>query len=369
MRRLLALAAVGGVAFGASACTTWSAPATVNGSAITRATLDAQLTALASSPQAACVFAAELDPAASSTVGAGEGTVPTSVVASELDDLVLQRLLAQDLAAHHRPVTDAAVAAARQDLAADVDNTLAADEQSGAVPPACAGLTANPVGALPPAFGDQVSRFLALQEQFRALVGHVDISTAGIAAYYAQHTADFREACLDLVVADTQAAAASIDGAIAAGESFASAATGTGADTQITPPGGQVACQLPQVITSTFGSADASQIYAAAAGQLLAPLAWTDPTTGSSYWLVVRVASLPQAPLSQVASDIRQQLLSGTSQAASEALTSLVRHAQVSVDPRYGSWHGQAGLVAPTPPPAADVLNPAADQGLGSGSA
>jgi hypothetical protein len=366
VRRLLVLAAVAAVAIGTSACTAWPAPATVNGQAISRSTLDAQLHALETSPQAACVFAAEIDPAAGSVQGAGQGTVSSSVAASELDDLVLEQLLAQNLAAHHQVLTAADVQAAREDLAGDVDNTLLADEQSGAVPPACADLTSNPVGNLPAAFGRQISRFLALQEQFRARVGRVDISAAGIASYYAQHLADFKEACLDLVVADSQAAASAIDGAIAGGESFAAASVGTGADTQITPPGGQVACQLPSVLTSTFGASDTAQIYAASPGQLLAPLAWTDPSTGGSYWLAVKVTSLPEAPLADVASDIRQQLLSGTDSAATAALTALVQRAVVTVDPRYGSWHGKVGLLPPTAPPAATVLNPAANQASGS---
>ncbi len=362
MRRLLALAAVAAVAVGAAACTTWSPPATVNGVAISRSELDAQLSAITSSPQAACVFSAEFDPQASSLTGAAVGTVPTSVVAAELDNLVLEQLLRADLARHHLTVTTSEVAAARQDLANDVDNTLVGDEQSGAVPSSCANLTVNPVSDLPPAYGRDVSRFLALQEQYRAMVGHVDISSAGVAAYYAQHQSDFKEACLDLVVADSQAAASAIDGAIAAGESFASAASGTGADTQITPPGGQVACQLPSVITSTFGPTDSSAIYAASPGQLLAPLAWTDPSTGGAYWLVVRVTSLPEAPLSEVASDIRQQLLSASSTNADQALTALVDRAHVTVDPRYGTWHQRLGLVAPAAPPAADLLNPSVDQ-------
>lgn len=364
MRRLVAIVVLLALSAGAAACTTSPAAATVDGTAIGKDTLNTQLTTIASSVDAQCVFAAEFAPTAP-VHGAGTGTVSSAVAAAELDNLVLERLLGDYLARHHRALTAADVAAAHTDLAVDVNNSLVSDEQSGAVPPACASLSANPVTNLPSAYAADVSRFLALQEQFRALVGHVDISTAGVARYYQAHPSDFREACLQLVVADTQSAAQTIHAAIAGGQSFTVAASGSGANTQITPPGGQLACQLPTVITDTFGSGDSGLIYAASPGQLLAPMSWVDPRTGSTYWLVVRVSKSTQAPLSQVSSDIRQQLLSHTDTAAATALSSLVRRANVHVDPRYGRWTATtSGLRPPVPPPSRDVLDPAVNQAL-----
>lgn len=364
MRRLLVIVVLLGVAVASASCTTSPPAATVDGSAIAQSTLDTQLSAIATNTDAACVFAAEFDPSGAPVAGAGQQTVTSAVASAELDNLVLEQLLGRDLADHHRTVTTADVSAARTDLADDVNSSLQSDEESGALPQACASLSANPVPHLPSGYGQGVTRFLALQEQFRALVGHVDISAAGVARYYAAHQSDFEEACLDLVVADTQSAAQTIDAAVGGGESIAAAASGPGADTQITPSDGQLACQLPTVITDTFGSTDSATIYAATTGQLLPPMAWTDPSTGTTYWLVVKVADLAEASLSQVASDIRQQLLSGTDTNADAALTSLIRRARVSVDPMYGSWSRRAGLTPPAPPPAADVLNPAADESL-----
>lgn len=366
MRRLTILVALLALAVGAASCTTSPAAATVDGRTITQATLKTQLSDIASSPAAACVFAAEFDPSSASVNGAGQDTVTTAAATAELDNLVIAQLLQADLQRHHRVVTAAAVSSARADLASAVLTSLQGDAQSGSLPPACSTLsgTQNPVAALPAGYGRDVARYLALQEAFRSLVGHVNISEAGIAAYYRTHPSDFRQACLDLVVTDSQAAAQSVASAVAAGESFAAASSGPGADPQITPPGGQLSCVLPNVITSTFGAADAATIYAATSGQLLAPMAWTDPQTGTTYWLVVKVASLHTAPLSQVSSQIRQQLLSGTDASATAALDRLLRRADVQVDPIYGSWQGRIGLTAPKPPPSADVLNPTANQAL-----
>lgn len=364
-RRAAAAFALAGVAVGASACTASPPAATVGGVAISRSTLDDQLSVLASDAAAACVFTAEFAPGVASVAGAGQSTVTASVASAELDNLVVERLLQQDLRRHGVTVTAADIAAARQDLSVDVDRALVNDSQSGAVPPACASLTTNPVAALPDPFGGDVTRFLAVQEQFRALVGHVDISPPAVHAYYAAHPSEFEQACLNLVVADTQAAAQAIQAAVAGGQSIAVAASGPGANTQITPPGGQLTCQLPSVISGTFGSGDAALIYAATTGQVLGPMAWTDPATGVGHWLVVQVRQLSPAPESAVASQIRQQLLATTSAAAQSALQSVVRAADVQVDPRYGSWRPASGLVPPSTPPPADVLDPAANQATG----
>lgn len=352
------------LAVGAASCTTSPSAATVGGHSISQATLDNQLTAIDSNTDAACVFAAEFDPSGAPVAGAGQGTITATVASTELDNLVLEQLLEDDLARHGRSVTAADITSARSDLSSDVDSSLESDEESGAVPQACSSLTANPVSHLPVTYGHDVARFLALQEAFRALVGHVDISAAGVDAYYQAHPSDFEEACLDLVVADTQAAAQTIDTAIAGGESFAVASSGAGADTSITPPGGELSCQLPTVITDTFGSTDSATIYAGQSGQLLAPMSWTDPETGTTYWLVTKVATLQEAPVAEVASQIRQQLLSGTESSATTALESLLKRADVSIDPAYGSWRGREGLTPPAPPPAADVLNPTANEAL-----
>lgn len=357
------VAALAGVAVAASACNVGPPAATVDGAGISRAALNDQLTVLARSPAAGCVFAAEFAPGVASIGGAGQSTVTAAVASAELDNLVVENLLQQDLRRHGVTVTSADIAAARQDLSVDVDRALVNDSQSGSVPPPCSLLTTNPVSELPEPFGSDVTRFLALQEQFRAMVAHVDISAAAVHAYYTAHPSDFEEACLNLVVADTQAAAQAIQAAVAGGQNIAVAASGPGANTQITPPGGQLSCQLPTVISSTFGSGDAALIYAATTGQVLAPMAWTDPTTGTGYWLVVQIRQLSQAPESAVASQIRQQLLASTSTAAQTALQSLIKGAHVQVDPRYGTWRPSVGLVPPALPPSGDVLNPTANQG------
>lgn len=362
MRRLAIIAALVGLALGASACTTSPTAATVGGSVITQATLDGQLSELATSADAACVFATEFGLSGATVAGAGQGTVTTQAATVELDNLVLGRLLSEALARRHVTLTTSDLSSARADLTAAVAASLSSDSQSGAVPPACAGLTANPVAGLPRTFDSQIDRFLALQEQFEASVGHVDVSSAGVARYYAQHQVAYREACLDVVVADSQVAAQGVRASVAHGESFAAAAVGPGADTQVTPSGGQLPCELQSELPSTFGSADAADIAKAAPGTLLAPMPLADPSTGATYWLVVKVASASEAPLSSVASSIRQQLLSSADGAAQTALEHLVRDTPVTVDPRYGTWEGKVGLQPPTPPPSAIVLDPAADE-------
>ncbi len=362
MRRLAVLVALLAVAVAASACTGSTGAATVGGTSISRATLNEQLAAIVDNADAGCVFSTVFAPTGATIPGAGEGTVTSEVASTELDDLVVDRLLTQDLAAHGRAITAADLQAARADLAAQVSGAVASASQSGSLPAPCRSLSANPVASMPAVYGDQVVHFLAAQEQFRAMVGNVDISAGAIAQYYQQHQADFRQVCLHVIVSNSQAAAQQVHAAVAGGQSFAAAAGGPGADTQLTPPSGQIPCELPATITSTFGTALSAAILGASPGQLLAPAAWTDPSTGGAYWLVVRVDSLTALPLSQVTSTIREQLLSGTNTVAQAEFRKLVRQADVTVDARYGTWGATVGLQPPATPPAATVLNPAANQ-------
>ncbi len=362
MRRLAVLTTLVGVALASTACTGSPAAATVGGTAITRSTLDGQLATIVDNADAACVFATVFAPAGATVVGAGQDTVTMEAATTELDDLVLSALLTRDLAAHHRAITAADLQAAKADLATQVAGAVSSASQGGTLPAACRSVAANPVLGMPPAFANTVVQFLAAQEQFRSMVGNVDISSAAVQQYYQQHQSEFRQVCLHVIASDSQAAALQVHTALAGGQSFAAAAAGPGVDTQVTPPGGQIPCELPPTITSTFGASIAGGILAATPGQLLAPAAWTDPTTGGAYWLVLQVDSLSALPLSQVTSTIREQLLSGTNTVAQSAFHSLVSRANVTIDPRYGTWGAGLGLQPPTAPPAAMVLNPSANQ-------
>jgi len=360
VKRIAALVVLVGVAFGASACTVAPTAATVGGVTISQPTLDTQLATLSHNTDAACVFATEFGLGSTAITGVGEGTVTTQAATVELDNLVLGQLLTEALARHGQVVTATDLSDAKTDLTSDVSASLSNESQSGAVPPACSSVSTNPVAGLPSAFAAELDHFLAAQEQYEALVGHVNVSAAGVSRYYQQHQPAFRLACLDVVVADSQAAAQSIRTAVAGGESFAVAATGAGADTQATPTGGQLPCELQSDLASTFGAGGATAIEAAKPGQLLFPLALTESSTGTTYWLVLKLTSTGEAPLSSVSSSIRQQLLSSAAAPSQKALQQLVRRSSVEVNPRYGRWQGKVGLQPPIPPANAIVLNPTA---------
>ena len=74
-------------------------------------------------------------------------------------------------------------------------------------------------------------------------------------------------------------------------------------------------------------------------------------------------------PFAQVRSQIRLVLLGGENAAVSRELGRVIRRAQVTVDPRYGTWNGLKEVMPPVSPPAKDLLSPSADEASGSSPA
>jgi len=359
VKRLVPLLLVGVLGLAAAACDLSPPAATVNGVTVTRAALDSQLSAVAASPVAQCalsVLAQQNGTTLPTVTGSGTDTVTTAFAAYELTELVRQILEQQGLAQHHATLTAADVAAARSDYRSQ----LASAAQSSSP----CGLTGtNLVDRLPGSFEDLQARALAYDEKLEQVAGHVDVSPAAVRAFYQSHLSDVTEECLNLIVATSQATAETIQAAVAGGTSFATADQGAGVNPN-GPPGGQEPCVFPATIQSQLGAALAAAVATLGVGQVAPPqaLSITDPTTGqaSTVWVVVGMRQRQLAAFATVATGIRLQLLQQGQTGLDSALTSLAARLHVDLDPRYGTWTTKTGVVAPTPPPASFVLNPAA---------
>lgn len=360
-RRLLVLAALAALAAAGTACDLSPPAATVAGTTITRSQLDDQLTQIAHNADAQCALQLQGVSLAGPVTGAGDDTVTSSFATFELSTLVLERLVAQDLARHGQTVTAADVAAARADFVSQLT------PQSSQSPCGMAGQQL--LAHLPASFVDQQVQFLAAQERLAAVIGHVDISSAALMRYYQTHPTQFQEICLSDIAVQAQAQAQQIHDAIVGGTAtFEHEAQQFSIDSQTASGGGRIPC-LPssQIVNSVILGA----ISGLNPGQVSQPVFEPPSTGGSGVWFVLRVDGRPLVPFAQAASQIRQQLLSSQNSTVSAEFARITRHADVVVDPRYGRWNPAQGVRAPTPPKSVWLLSPAANQGsapLGPGT-
>lgn len=368
MKRLPSLAVVAVTALlatTAAGCDATPNAATVNGEGISQSSLNSTLSDLAASSPAQCALQLEYattGQAPSRITGAGQGTVTQEAAGFVLTNLVLSQVIHQDLARRGDRVSASDVAAAKADLTAQLSQTESEYQSSNApLPASCSAVTSNPLDHLSPRLSDAIIGSLAAQEVLGARISHTDISTGGLEHFYSQHPSDFRQVCLAVVFATSQAAAQAIHDKIAAGQSFTAAAADAGVDTNVTQ-NGQTVCLVPGQVISAFGQQPASTIYAAAVGTLLAPVAYTG--SGSTDYLVMKVVGHQEVPFSQEEVNIRETLLSSASTATERELKRAVATAHVWVNPQYGSWdpHRATPSVVPPPaPPARDQLNAAAN--------
>ena len=224
---------------------------------------------------------------------------------------------------------------------------------------------------LPRAFVDVQARSTAAEERLEEVLGHVDVRPAALRAYYASHLDSVTQQCLNLIVTANQADAQAIHDQIAGGSSFLTASQGPQV-VQGTPPGGQGPCVYPSTVTSQLGAA-VEQTLAALPDNTLAPpqvVQVPNQLTGATatYWLVLEVRQRQRVPFEALQGSIRRLLLSQGGSNLGSTLARLVHHAQVVVDPQYGSWNPSGGLSGPRPPSPAFLLNTKVDGAPSTGS-
>ncbi|MHB8330009.1 MAG: peptidylprolyl isomerase [Acidimicrobiales bacterium] len=357
MKRLVPVALLCALAVAGAGCDVSATAATVGGSTITRSALDAQLSQIAGSAYAQCALQIQGVNLPTPLTGAGDFTVNSAFATFELSTLVLERLVDEDLARRHHPVTAAAVRAAHADFVAQLTPSSSASPCPGAI----AGQRL--VAQLPAGFVDAQVRFLAAQEQLASALGHVDLGQAALLRYYKANAAQFDEVCLSDIAVSTQSQAQSIHDAIAGGTTtFAAQAQQSSIDTQTAPNGGAIPCvPSSQIVNSVILGA----IAGLSPGQMSQPVFEAQAGT-NGVWFIIQVDGRPRVPFAQAEPQIRQNLLAAQNAAVSAEFTRITHHASVVVDPRYGSWSADQGVRPPVPPRPSDLLSPGAGQASSS---
>ncbi|MGC8462348.1 MAG: peptidylprolyl isomerase [Acidimicrobiales bacterium] len=342
----------------ATACDILPAAATVNGTTISQAGLNQELSAYTHTQAGACLLSVEVGAGASLQVqGAGSGDTYAMQFADDiLDNRIGNTLSRQLAAAKHLDITPADLATARHDLESLLDGEIAsaasvASQSGGATAcetPSGSTLTgAQVLAGLPASERAAQIRNQAVDEAL--LSDGADLSAKAVLRYYLANPTQFQADCVSVIVTDTQAHAQQYLTEINAGTPFATVAKAHSLDAQSAGSGGAIGCNQSEAQVDQA----LQQAAPVTVGKPIGPV----QDTASGAWLLYEVTKRTLEPLSQVAGSIRQQLMESASNVSrvSSEVVAFARRSSVTVDPRYGSWKPPS-VVPPVAPPARFLL-------------
>lgn len=350
-----------------SACNVTPSAATINGTQISESAFHTELDRVSSSAPVRCAIGL-LTGQSIPANGAGTDTFPTKDADAVLSIMVDQVLYTQDLARLKSSVDATYTAFAHSSLAQYLTPT------SGTSP--CGTSGAQLVGELPAWFVNQEVSFIASQARLTAVLGHVDLSPAGVESFYQNNPSDFQELCLDALATSTKAQASAARAKIENGASFASVAESASINASLEQDGFSPDGSFPCEPTAAIGTSEPNWAAALESVHLKAGVptpAFLDSSSvdqgGTGAWLVLELVKQEQVPLSQqVAIGIQDYMVSQHESALATEQARLLHGASVGVDPEFGTWRSSKagalpGVFPPSTPKSEYLLNKSADLG------
>lgn len=351
--------------------------AVVNGSAISQATLNSDINAIAGSVEYQCYLNSETylssngsQPGLPPVTGAGKGqseadnpTATSAFVATYLDTIIGHELVEQLATEHGVTTNPAQLADARSSLTNQITGVMeqVAQTAQGQNPAFSCGaarpLTGEQVLAtLPSWFADQQVQFVATASALQEELAGVGSSEANLQGYYEKHRAQFDTVCFNAAEFSDQAAAQAAQAAVNFGKTPFSQAVSSATQS------GTIPCSELVAVAGELGTS-ISMLDKIAVGQASAPI------TVNGNYIVLELSKrtpTPYATAKQIVSQAVQEVGATATQAA---ITRTERRATVSVDPRYGTWVPvNARVLTPFTPETSDVLNAPANEPTASTS-
>jgi parvulin-like peptidyl-prolyl isomerase len=373
MKWLLLLLVLLGGGVAAAALTVPTNAVVVNGSAISQQSLNSDLSAIAASPSYQCYVNSQayissngqeqLPPVS----GAGRSqdpdhhpTATTSYTASYLDLRIQHELIAQMAARRHIEITQAELDQARSDYTNQISQVMSEIQQTpqGQNPRYTCGSTTPLTGhevlsTMPTAFVDQQVSFVATTVALEEDLAGIGPSEADLLAYFEGHRSQFDTVCVILASYSSESDATAAAAKVAAGTPFSQLAQAAQ---------GQQGCLNQSQLASQLPTS--AHLESLPVGGLSAPI------QVSSGYVLLQVTSRAKTDYSAAKQYVSQVAQEKGSSRASTAVSAVQRHADVSVDPRYGVWvSGVAQVFTPFVPKASDVLNPVANSPVAVASA
>ncbi len=352
MRRFLVLLVVVAAAVGVAAFQVPSPAATVNGSAISDQTLDADLSAIAGSAGYQCYLQAVLTLGGQSTAGlfpiTGVGATTsdpasynTNFVRTWLVELMGDQLTAQVLADRHLAVTPSDLAVGKASLRQQMTAAFRDDEEE--TDSSCGTTGTALLASLPAGFRTEQVRAQTERDVLAAHEAGYGLDEASLQRYYSAHRSTFDTICVSYVLFDSQSAATAAQASVEGGTPIAQTGTLT-----------KLGCAVQRAITSLPASVTSLPV-----GKVSAPVS---AGTSTGRYVLLEVTSRTATPFGSARTVVEQAVLSAGSTKADDLVTAASKQAAVTADPRYGQVRPRTIVLAPpSSPPAGTLLNPTAN--------
>lgn len=332
--------------------------ATVNGTTISRNSLNSDLHAIAGSPSFQCYLEASsvvqsggsvqlpLPVLGAGSSGSGSGssasTYNTRFVDYWLNTRIGNALVAQVANKRHVTLTSADLAEGRRDLETTISGSIGAAASAGVQ--TCSATPSQVLGSLPGSFVNELVHAQATQDAVQADASGYGLGSSDLDRYFYAHRAQFDQLCLSVIAVSTQAQAQQIRSAIESGSSFSQEAQSNSLDTSSASRGGALGCFVPAT------SSIVSMVTSLGVGQISQPISY------QGAYLLLQVTARRHSTLSQAQSEVPTAVIAAGRGRAQRELTAAVRAAHIDVDPRYGNW-SPSGLVPPNVPPSGTALS------------
>ncbi len=360
---VLLVVLAGGVA--AAALTVPTNAVVVNGTAISQQSVNSDLSAIAASPLYQCYVNSQaylssngqqvLPPVS----GAGKSqdpdhhpTATSSYTATYLDTSIQHQLIAQLAARRHVEVTQADLDQAHTAYTNQISQVMSEVQQTpqGQNPRFTCGSTTPLTGkdvlsTMPSAFVDQQTKFVATTIALEEDLAGAGSSDSDLLAYFDRHRSEFDTVCVTVASYSSQSDAKAAAAQVAAGTPFPQLAQ---------QAQGEQGCLNLFQLSAQFPSS--ARLGSLPVGALSAPL------QVSNGYVLVQMMSRNRTDYSAARQFVPEAAQEAGATPAASAVAAVQRHADVSVDPRYGVWVSSlAQVFTPFVPEHSDVLNPVAN--------
>ncbi len=200
---------------------------------------------------------------------------------------------------------------------------------------------------MPASFVDQQVQFVATVTALQEDLSGIGSSDTDLQRYYESHRSRFDTACFTVAPYQSEADAKAAAAQVASGTPFSQVASQA--------QGGPQGCSVLSDIVAELPSG--SNLGSLPIGTVSAPI------DDNGNWLLIQITSRTPTPFARAKPSVSEAVQTVGAKATETALGVAERHSSVSVDPRYGAWVPDPGVIfLPITPEKSDVLNAPANE-------